>query len=73
VPDLQELPISISPLVAAGLFEVTVPPRGKLDQYLLHVDITEQGADAITGYGLVHGTSAAFVGFARTASSLAST
>ena len=56
----------LSPLVesaATELFEP--PPETSATDYLLYVDISAKGADAMTGYGLFKGTTAAFLGFSQ--------
>ncbi len=54
----------VSPLVEAALIEAALPSDPK-KKFLLFLGITAQGADGMTGQGLVRGSTAAFVGFAQ--------
>ena len=55
-----------SPFLEAALFEVSLPVADPTrEDILLYADLSSQGADAMTGYGLARGTTAAFLGFAQ--------
>jgi hypothetical protein len=55
-----------SPFLEAALFESSLPPASEdREDYLLYEDISASGADAITGYGIVNGSTAAFLGFVQ--------
>jgi len=55
-----------SPLVEAAGTEFFEPPTERSEEdYLLYVDLSATGADAMTGYGLIKGSTAAFLGFTQ--------
>ena len=55
-----------SPFLEAALFEVSLPPAAAdREDILFYCDISAQGADAITGYGVAKGSTASFVGFVQ--------
>src|SRR4051812_5547042 len=56
---------STSPLVGAALLDVLLPGRDDQDTLLLELEITAHAIDAMTGYGVAHGASAAFLGFVQ--------
>lgn len=55
-----------SPLLEAALIEAALPPTETREKtFLLFLGLTASGADAMTGQGLIKGSSAAVVGFAQ--------
>jgi hypothetical protein len=53
-----------APLIEAALAEMAVGAADEGDA-LLYVDIAAQGADAVTAFGLLKGSRAAFLGFVQ--------